>query len=500
MFQRILVAFISLLFTSPLFAADYIVKLKPGAAVPMNEMSGVKVLDQHNPGRLMKVSLDDTRELKLVNQLQDTAGVEYIVKDFKLKAFRAPLTANALREQWAIAKVNAEKAWSLAGNKGQRNITVAVIDTGVDYDHESLRPNMVQGYDFLDNDNQPMDETSSANPGHGTHCAGIVGATGLVDGGIVGISPEVSIMPLRFLGPQGNGDLMAGIRAIDHAIQNGVQVISASWGATVPRSQAQPLIEAVERADKAGIVFVAAAANDGSSNDRTSVFPANSNTANMISVAASGPNDTKPQWSNYGKWSVDLAAPGENIMSTIPRNKYMNLSGTSMATPLVSGLVALLLAQDITLTGKEVRSLIQSSAAKVNIETACDCRVDAAAAVEALQNKKMFVVPFAETLEKNETMKFSAKFAQGQLSFNSSNPSVATISADGTLTAVAEGETTVSVTDASGQSAMSHKIYVRGANSGGGGGGGGGGGECPIGDPQLCQIICELQPDLPFCQ
>ena len=494
MFQRILVAFISLLFSGQVFAADYIVKLKPGAAVPMNEMSGVKVLDQHSVGRLVKVSVDDLREMKLVNRIQDTAGVEYVVKDFKLKAFRAPMTTQALRKQWAIVKVNAEKAWQLAGNKGQRNITVAVIDTGVDYNHESLKPNMVPGYDFLDNDDDPMDITSSMNPGHGTHCAGVIGATGLVDGGIIGISPEVSIMPLRFLGPQGNGDLMAGIRAIDHAIQNGVQVISASWGATVSSQQAQPLIEAVQRADKAGVVFVAAAANDGRSNDRTTVFPANSNTPNMISVAASGSNDTKPNWSNYGKWSVDLAAPGEGIMSTIPNNKYQNLSGTSMATPLVSGLVALLLAQDISLTGREVRSLIQSSAAKVNIETACDCRVDAAAAVQNLRDKKMFVVPFAESLEKNETMKFTAKFAQGQLQFASSNPSVATIGGDGTLTAVAEGDTTVTVTDASGQSATSYKIYVRGA-----GGGGGGGGDCPIGDPQLCQIICELQPDLPFC-
>ncbi|MGB4973603.1 MAG: S8 family peptidase, partial [Cyclobacteriaceae bacterium] len=356
MLLKLSTAIVSLLLSSQLFAADYIVKLNPGSAVPMSELSGVKVLDQHTEGNLIKVSLDDAQEMKLVNRIQDTAGVKYIVKDFKLQAYRAPMSTQALREQWAIAKVNAEKAWKLAGNKGQRKITVAIIDTGVDYEHESLRPNMVQGYDFLDNDNKPMDETSSQNPGHGTHCAGIVGATGLVDGGIIGISPEVSIMPLRFLGPQGQGDLMAGIKAIDYAIKNGAQVISASWGATVSRSQASPLIEAIERADKAGVIFVAAAANDGRSNDRTDVFPANANTPNMISVAASGASDAKPSWSNYGKYSVDLAAPGENILSTLPKHKYDNLSGTSMATPLVSGLVALILAQDDSLTGAEVRS------------------------------------------------------------------------------------------------------------------------------------------------
>lgn len=499
MLLRIATTIMNLLFSWSLFAADYIIKLEPGAAVPMNEMKGVKVLDQHTSARLFKVALDNSKEMRLVHRLQGTAGVEYIVKDFKLKAFRAPLTGQALREQWALAKVNAERAWQLAGNKGQRKITVAVIDTGVDYNHESLRPNMVQGYDFLDNDNQPMDETSSANPGHGTHCAGIVGATGLVDGGVAGISPEVSIMPLRFLGPQGNGDLMAGIRAIDYAIKNGAQVISASWGAAVPRSQAKPLIEAIERADNAGIVFIAAAANDGRSNDVRDMFPANANTPNMISVAASGPTDAKPRWSNFGKHMVDLSAPGEDILSTIPRNKYQTLSGTSMATPLVSGLVALLLAQDDSLTGREVRSLIQASAQKVNIETACDCRVDAAAAVESLLNQKMFVVPYAETLAKSETMQFTAKYAQGQLQFTSSNPNVASISADGVLTGLNEGETVVTATDASGQSASSHKIYVRGSGGGGGTPGNPTPSECPFGDPQLCETMCELQPDLPFC-
>jgi thermitase len=482
-------------------AATYIVKVRPGAAVPMQTLKGLKVMDQHDPARLMKVEMNDENEVELVNQLSSSEGVEYIVKDFPLRAFRTAPTNQQLREQWSMAKINAQKAWELAGNKGQRSITVAVIDTGVDYNHESLKPNMVPGYDYFGNDNDPMDDTSSANPGHGTHCAGVIGATGLVSGGIIGVSPEVSIMPLRFLGPQGNGDLMNGIKAIDFAIQNGAQIISASWGGTVPRSQALPLIEAVERADKAGIVFIAAAANDGKSNDKAEVWPANANTPNMISVAASGPNDTKPSWSNFGKWSVDLAAPGENIMSTIPKNKYSNMSGTSMATPMVSGLVALLMAQDNTLTGVEVRSLIQSSAKKVNIETACDCRIDAGAAVENLIKQRMFVVPFAESLEKSQTMKFTAKYAQGALQFESSNPKVATINAEGVLTAVAEGDTVVSVTDAAGQKALSHKIYVRGQGKGGDdGGGGGGGGECPIGSPQECEFLCSIMPSLPFCQ
>lgn len=112
-----------------------------------------------------------------------------------MKAFSAPIEIEALKEQWAISKVQAEKAWTRAGNKGSKKIVVAVIDTGVDYKHKSLASNMMAGYDFKDKDNDPMDKTSQQNPGHGTHCAGIVGANGLVDGGIVGMSPDVTIMP-----------------------------------------------------------------------------------------------------------------------------------------------------------------------------------------------------------------------------------------------------------------------------------------------------------------
>lgn len=502
MYQRTITVLLAIFFSTSVFASEYIVKHKPNTMMIFSNITGLSVLDSHAKGNLVKVKIDSDKEKDVLQQLRKNSSVEYVTKNFQLKAFKAPVDVQALKQQWALAKVGADKAWKLAGNKGNRKVIVAVIDTGVDYRHESLRPNMVDGYDFLDNDNDPFDVTGQ-NPGHGTHCAGVIGATGLVDGGIIGINPEVSIMPIRFLGANGGGDLMAGIRSIDYAIEKGAKVISASWGAAVPRSQAQALIEAVERADKAGVTFVVAAANDGKSNDRTEVFPANANTPNMISVAASNPNDAKPSWSNYGKHSVDISSPGENIMSTLPSNRYGNLSGTSMATPLIAGVVGLLLAQDPTLSGKEVRSLIQSTAAKVNIETACDCRVDVGAAMQSLLNKDIFVVPFAETLGLNETMNFSARNAREPLSFESSNESVASIDNNGVLTGKTKGETVITVTDANGKKASSYKIYVSdGKSSGGGdapGGGGGGGGECPIGDPALCDAICQIQPDLPFC-
>lgn len=494
-------------------AGEYIVKVKDGFMLPANAAKTFKVLDTHAAGNLMKISIDDKKSTAVIKSLYANSDVQYVVPNFKLHSFEAPLNMSALKEQWAIKKVRAEEAWAKAGNKGNRKVIVAVIDTGVDYNHEVLKDNAVQGYDFFSNDNDPMDETSGQNPGHGTHCSGIIGASGLVDGGTVGLSPEVSIMPLRFLGSDGSGDLMNGVKAIDYAIQHGVHIISASWGATVSRSQATPLLEAIKRADDAGVIFIAAAANDGKSNDRTEVYPANSGYPNTITVAASGNNDEKPSWSNYGKKTVHLASPGLDIMSSLPGNKYGNLSGTSMATPLVSGLVALLKAQDIGITGAQARALLQTTGAKVSIETACNCRVDALDAVSAvLDTNKLIVVPAAGTFAINETLPISTYHGVPPFTFESSAPTIASIDASGTLKGLAAGDTVVTVTDSAGHKASSLPFHV-GSSSGSTPGnptdpgqpgqpGAPGLDKCPFeGDQEaLCAIICQVQPELPFCK
>jgi len=507
----------ALLFGSQAFAGEYLVKYKNTSAlnmlntVSMSKVSTIQMMDHNATASLVKVNIQKSHEAQALASLLSQPGVEYVVPNFKLKAFTAPVEPSALKEQWAIAKVQAEKAWQRAGNKGSRSVIVAVIDTGVDYKHPNLAPNMIQGYDFKENDADPMDKTGFQNPGHGTHCAGAVGATGLVDGGVVGLSPEVSIMPLRFLGEDGSGDLNNAIKAIDYAVEKGAQIISASWGAAVPRSTAAPLLEAIKRADDKGVIFIAAAANDGKNNDKTEMYPANNGYPNSITVAASGPSDTKPSWSNYGTATVHVASPGENIMSTLPNNKYGNLSGTSMATPLVSGLVALMKAQDPSLTGAQVRAILQTTGAKVSIETACNCRVDAFAAVDAVLAKKMVVVPAAATIKPSETLAFSVLHGKAPFKYASSNTSVATVSDNGTLTGVANGSTTVTVTDADGKTASTLNINVGAGSSTpnppnpgqpdpGNPGNPGQPGECPLGDPMLCQIICQIQPDLPFCQ
>ncbi len=482
------------------FAGEFLVKYKnaeglssilESARIRMNTM---QVMDRHAPGQFVKVKINKSAEVDTLAALAANPNIAWITPNFKIEAFRTPVSATALRNQWSMAKVQAEKAWTRASNKGKSSVIVAVIDTGIDYRHQSLAPNMLPGFDFAGNDNDPMDETSSNNPGHGTHCAGAVGATGLINDGIVGMGPGLAMMPIRFLDKNGSGDLNNGIKAIDYAIEHGVSVISASWGASVPRAQAQPLIEAVERADAKGLIFVAAAANDGANNDSKDVFPANVNSENMISVAASGESDTKPQWSNYGKAMVHVASPGENIMSTLPGDKYGNLSGTSMATPLVAGLVGFLKSQDMTLTGKQIRALLQTTGVKVSIETACNCRVDAFNAVDALLGKKPWLVPAAATIAEQATINIAMMNGTGPFTYTSSNAAVLSVDKTGLAKGLTKGVATVSATDANGVTVSSLDYNVGATSSGGPAPG-----ACPIGDAAMCESICAIMPDLPFC-
>lgn len=502
--KLILVA--ALMLSSSAFAAEYIVKYRSATALQIFSASrNMAVVDSHAPGSYMTVNIPESKKMSAMVELATNPNVEYIVPNVKLTTFEAPMDPVALKEQWAIAKVQAEKAWQRAGNKGSKNVIVAVIDTGVDYNHKSLASNMIPGYDFVKNDNDPMDLTGQ-NPGHGTHCAGIVGANGTVDGGIIGLSPEVSMMPIRFLDAKGSGDLNNGVKSIDYAIEKGAHVISASWGAAVSKSVAQPLIEAIARAEKAGIIFVAAAANDGKNNDTYEVYPTNAGLSNMISVAASDSNDGKPSWSNFGRAKVHLAAPGNAIMSTLPKDKYGNLSGTSMATPLVAGLVALIKAQDPKLTPMQIRSLLQTTGAKVSIQTACDCRVDAFNAVDTVMSQRMFISPTSGTYAINDKVQFEAVYGKGPFEFSSSNAAVASIDASGMMTALTNGETTISVKDSTGTTATSYKLFVGAASStpekppGQDPGQPGMPGECPIGDPALCEGICQIFPDAPWCK
>lgn len=448
-------------------AEEYLVKYRNENAIhKMASMEksafGFRIKDIHQPGRLLKVDIPTSFKSAVAQTLLADQNIEYIVPNTELRIGQSFLPEISLKKQYALTKTNAEKAWLRSGNKGSRGIKLAVIDTGVDYNHKNLLGNMINGYDFIANDNDPMDETMmNGNRGHGTHCAGIVGATGLVEKGIIGISSQVSIMPLRVFNARGSGTIDNAIKAIDYAIAQKVQVISASWSAKVSPANARPLLEALQRAGNAGIIFVAAASNDSFNNDKNDVYPANADMPHVITVAASTTSDGRASYSNYGKAKVSLAAPGDKIISTVPRNNYEEMSGTSMATPFVAGLVALLKAQDPTLNGAQAKALLQSTGAKVGIETACKCRVDAFAAMETLLSKKPWLVPASGTVTVGKTLKFTTKNNNGFVKYISSKPELATIDEKtGLLTAIKKGTVTITATDERGNIAKSTEIYI----------------------------------------
>lgn len=275
------------------------------------------------------------------------------------------------------ADIGASKAWDIT--TGSNAIVVAVIDTGVDYNHPDLAGNIwtnpgeipnngidddgngyvddVHGYDFINNDNDPMDDN-----GHGTHCAGVIGAIGNNGVGIAGVAWKVKIMPLKFLRADGNGDTAASLNAIAYARRMGANVISCSWGGT---AKSQALGDAIASTN---ILFPCAAGNAGSNNDITPHYPSGFDSPQIISVAASDAKDGIPSFSNYGATTVDVAAPGDWIMSTYPTSlghQYVKMKGTSMATPHVAGLAALLLSKNPSMTPAALKAKIMDTVDKL---------------------------------------------------------------------------------------------------------------------------------------
>jgi len=270
--------------------------------------------------------------------------------------------------------VDAPEGWEVTAD-GDAGIVVAVIDEGVDHNHPDLAGNIwtnpnepkdgidndgngkiddVHGWDFHNNDSSTYD---GSGDDHGTHVAGTIGALGN-DQGVVGVSElyhsKVEIITAKFLGPNG-GYTSNAIKSVDYVTDlkknrgiSNLVLTSNSWGGG---GYSQGLYDAINRANSQGILFVAAAGNGGSdgvgdNNDATPHYPSSYNLDNVIAVAATNRNDGKPGFSNYGATSVDLGAPGKDIYSTLPNNTYGSYSGTSMATPHVSGALALLMIRD----------------------------------------------------------------------------------------------------------------------------------------------------------
>jgi subtilisin family serine protease len=293
------------------------------------------------------------------------------------------------------ADIDAVEAWDI--QTGNTDVVVAVIDTGVDLDHDELAENILlkgngdyHGWDFANDDAFPDDDN-----GHGSHVSGIIGAKGDNGLGVVGVTWSVSIMPLKILDAAGSGTVADEIEAIEYAINHGAHIINASYsGPTYSVFER----DAIEMAKDAGILFVAAAGNKGYGNeadgwnndeDGQQIYPAGYDLENIVAVAATDHHDSLAGFSNYGPLSVDVAGPGASVLSAYRNNQFKTLSGTSMATPHVSGLAALIWAEDIfqngsvTLSFTEVRNRICNG---VDVLPALSGRILMAGRINAYQS------------------------------------------------------------------------------------------------------------------
>jgi len=257
-----------------------------------------------------------------------------------------------------------------AGMTGNKDILVAVIDTGIDWTHPELVDNLwtntkeipdngkdddgngfvddVHGWNFVANSNQSQDDHN-----HGSHCAGTIGASGNNGKGIAGVNWQVSFVPVKFLSAQGSGSLDDAVNAINYATSLHVNVMSNSWGGG---GASDTMLQAIQKAKDAGILFVAAAGNNSSNNDTTPSYPASYAVDNVVSVAAVDNRDHIASFSNYGRTTVHVAAPGVRVYSTVKGGLYDTYSGTSMATPHVSGIAALLMAANRGWTYADVKN------------------------------------------------------------------------------------------------------------------------------------------------
>ena len=362
-------------------SADHILGIKK--TMPLK----VKKLSRSNT-YLIKSADGSISTMELIRQLKDNPAIEVIEPNYRVHISSTIPDDSFFFQQWALynygqsingyqGKVDADidmpEAWDYS--QCSKSIVVAVLDTGLDYTHPDIDGNVwnnpeetldsldndsngyiddIRGWDFVNDDNDPMDDNT-----HGTHVSGILGAEGNNTTGISGVCWKIRIMPLKVLDATGSGSISDVLIAIDYAIKKKAKIINASYVGT---NYSRLEYNAILRARDAGILFITAAGNTetgpGIDIDRYPRYPASYDLDNIIAVAASDQNDDIAYFSNYGQISVDVSAPGVNILSLHPGSGYIYLSGTSMATPHVSALCALLWSVAPSLSYKTVKSII----------------------------------------------------------------------------------------------------------------------------------------------
>lgn len=325
------------------------------------------------------------------------------------------------KDQWAHPLLHVQESWELL-QPSQKNVTVAVIDTGADLTHPDLADILLPGKDYIDKDNTPFDLH-----GHGTHVSGIIAAISDNSEGIAGLTgkADVKILPLKVLDSNGEGTVASEVQAIYDAVSMGADVINLSLGSD-DYSQAER--NAVRYAVQQGVMVVAATGNEYTSVDYPAAYP------EAVAVGATDPSDTVSDFSNFGS-QVDLVAPGVDILSTVPReiskSGYADSTGTSMATPHVAALAALIMTQLPDASINEIEQMMKDTAvdlgAKGKDKYAGYGRIDFLAAV---QKAKEIAQPSSKTYTLAELQADPSLFHQMLASYPSSQ--IAVKSADGT--------------------------------------------------------------------
>jgi len=318
-----------------------------------------------------------------VHTFANRADVAAVEKDQMLRIFRTP-NDPLFSDQWHHFQENnididSTSAWDITTGQEWGDVVVAVIDTGVDYEHEDLKERMwinpdeipgngidddgngivddIYGADFANNDGDPIDDQ-----GHGTHCAGIVAAQGNNGVGVAGVAWRgVKIMALKFLTATGSGSSSDALSCLNYALEKGVKISSNSWGGG---GSSEVMRQALEQAQEDGHLFIVAAGNDANDNDASGSYPCAYDTDNVLCVASTTYTDAMSSFSNYGTSSVDVGAPGSQIMSCKMGGGYVAKSGTSMACPNVAGIAGLLQNYRPQLKWNEIKDLIMTTVDK----------------------------------------------------------------------------------------------------------------------------------------
>lgn len=393
-------------------------------------------------GRLARLSLRSGANVdEAIKVISKHPAVKYAEPNYVIKAIGTPddpdfvslwgLNNTGQDGGTADADIDAVEAWDIT--TGDTSVVVGVIDTGVDYNHEDLQgniwvnPNEIPGNGIDDDGNGVIDDihgynanNDSGDPmdgnGHGTHVSGTIGAKGNNGVGVVGVNWDVTIVGCQFLDASGSGSTDGAIACIDYMtdlkLNHGVDIKATnnSWGGG---GFSQALKDSIDSAGDAGILFFAAAGNSASDNDATPSYPASYESDAVMAIASTDRNDAMSGFSQWGLTSVDMGAPGSAILSTTPGNSYDTYSGTSMATPHMTGAAALVWSINPDLTVAEMKQLLMDSGdsnADLTGKTVAGTRLNVATALDMADPSPSYrftASPASQTVEAGSGTSYS---------------------------------------------------------------------------------------------